>query len=64
MSVFATSLLYLRRVWIVQIPECMENVELQSVEAAWDFCFGHPLQRFAMVIFTAIFPLGYPGCRC
>ena len=23
-------------------------------------CFGHPLPRFAVVIFIAIFPLGYP----
>ena len=28
------SLLYLRQVWVVQIPSCMENIELWSVEAA------------------------------
>ena len=48
----------------MQIPECMENIELWSVEAICDFCFGHPLRRFAIVIFTALFPHGYPGCRC
>ena len=24
-------------------------------------CFGHPLPRFAVVLFTARFSLGYPG---
>ena len=62
-SVFARSFI-VRQVWVVQILPCMENIELWSVEAASGFCFGHPLRRFAMVIFTALFPLGYPGCRC
>ena len=42
----------------------MESIELWSVEAARGFCFGHLLRRFAIVIFTALFPLGYPGCQC
>ena len=28
------ALLYLRQVWVVQIPPCMENIELWSTEAA------------------------------
>ena len=46
---------------VVQILSCMVNIELWCVGAACGFCFGHPLPRFAVVIFTAIFPLGYPG---
>ena len=53
--------MYLRQVGVVPVLSCMENIELWCVGAAWGFCFGHPLPRFAVVIFTAIFPLGYPG---
>ena len=63
-SVFARNLLYLRQVWVVQVSPCMENIELWSVEAAGDFCFGHQLGRFAIVMFTALIPHGYAGCRC
>ena len=53
-------LMYLRRVEVVPILSCFEKNELWCVGAAWGFCFGHHLPRFAVVIFTAIFPLGYP----
>ena len=56
-------LLYLRQVWVVHIPPCIETIELWSVEAALNFCSGHSLRRFAIVIFIAPFPLGYPSCR-
>ena len=53
--------MYLRQVRVVPILSCMGNIELWCVGAAWGFCFGHPLPRFSVVIFAAIFPLGYPG---
>ena len=53
--------MYLRQVGAVPVLPCMENIELWCVRAARGFCFGHPLPRFAVVLFTAIFPLGYPG---
>ena len=56
--------MYLRQVGVVPTLSCMENIELWCVGTARGFCFGQPLPRFAVVIFTAIPPPGYPGCRC
>ena len=53
--------MYLRQVGVVVILSRLENIELWCVGAASGFYFGHPLPWFAVVIFTAIFPLGYPG---
>ena len=56
--------MYLSQVGCVQIPPCRENIELWSMGAALGFCFGHPLPRFAIEIFTALFSHRYPDCRC
>ena len=38
-----------------------ENILSCGMLGISGFCFGHPLPRFTVVVFTAVFPLGYPG---
>ena len=52
--------MYLRQVGVVPILSCMKNVELWCV-GLLKVLFRPCLPQFAVVIFTAIFPLGYPG---
>ena len=61
LSVFSRGVLMcLRQRGGVPVLSCMENIEL----VCWGclrFMFRPCLPRFAVVIFTAIFPPGYPG---